>query len=71
MKVTRESLLSLEAYARVRKDEKPHVIAHRRLRSVALGEHVRLLFEDERTIRYQIQEILRVEKIFEEDAPGA
>ena len=68
MKVTRESLLSLEAYARVRKDEKPRLIAHRRLRSVALGEHVRLQFEDERTIRYQIQEILRAEKIFEEDA---
>jgi hypothetical protein len=68
MKVTRESLLSLEAYARVRKDEKPRLIAHRRLRSVALGEHMRLQFEDERTIRYQIQEILRAEKIFEEDA---
>lgn len=68
MKVTRESLLSLEAYARVRKEQKPSIIAHRRLRSVALGEHVRLQFEDERTIRYQIQEILRVEKIFEEEA---
>ena len=67
MKVTRDSLLSLEAYARVRKDEKPRIIAHRRLRSVTLGEHVRLQFEDERTIRYQIQEILRAEKIFEED----
>jgi hypothetical protein len=68
MKVTRESLLSLEAYARVRKEHKPVIIAHRRLRSVALGEHMRLQFEDERTIRYQIQEILRVEKIFEEEA---
>jgi hypothetical protein len=68
MKVTRESLLSLEAYARVRKEHKPAIIAHRRLRSVALGEHMRLQFEDERTIRYQIQEILRVEKIFEEEA---
>ena len=67
MKVTRDSLLSLEGYARVRKDQKPQVIAHRRLRSVTLGEHVRLQFEDERTIRYQIQEILRAEKIFEED----
>ena len=68
MKVTRDSLLSLEAYARIRKEHKPQVIAHRRLRAVALGEHMRLQFEDERTIRYQIQEILRVEKIFEEDA---
>ncbi len=67
MKVSRESLLSLEAYAKVRKEQKPLVIAHRRLRSVALGEHMTLQFEDERTIRYQIQEILRVEKIFEED----
>lgn len=67
MKVTRDSLLSLEAYAKVRKEQKPLVIAHRRLRSVALGEHMTLQFEDERTIRYQIQEILRVEKIFEEE----
>ena len=67
MKVTRDSLLSLEAYAKVRKEQKPLIIAHRRLRSVALGEHMTLQFEDERTIRYQIQEILRVEKIFEED----
>ena len=68
MKVTRDSLLSLEAYARIRKEQKPQIIAHRRLRAVALGEHMRLQFEDERTIRYQIQEILRVEKIFEEDS---
>jgi hypothetical protein len=67
MKVTRDSLLPLEAYARVRKELKPQIIAHRRLRSVALGEHVRLQFEDERTIRYQIQEILRAERIFEEE----
>jgi len=68
MKVTRDSLLSLEAYAKVRKELKPQIIAHRRLRSVALGEHMRLQFEDDRTIRYQIQEILRAEKIFEEEA---
>jgi hypothetical protein len=67
MKVTPESLMSLEAYARARKALKPEIIAHRRLRSVALGEHMTLQFEDERTIRYQIQEMLRVEKIFEED----
>ena len=46
------------------------VIAHRRLRSVALGEHVTLQFGDEQTIRYQIQEMLRIEKIFEERHPG-
>jgi hypothetical protein len=67
MKVTRESLMTLEAYARARKELKPRIIAHRRLRSVPLGDHVTLQFEDERTIRYQIQEMLRVEKIFDED----
>jgi len=67
MKVTRESLMSLEAYAKARREMQPQIIAHRRLRSVALGEHMTLQFEDERTIRYQIQEMLRVEKIFEEE----
>src|SRR6516225_12067396 len=67
MKIDPGSLLSLEAYAKARKDLKPEIIAHRRLRSVALGEHMTLQFEDERTIRYQIQEMLRVEKIFEEE----
>jgi hypothetical protein len=67
MKVTPESLMSLEAYAKARKALKPGIIAHRRLRSVALGEHMTLQFEDERTIRYQIQEMLRAEKIFEEE----
>ena len=67
MKIDRDSLMSLEAYARACKELKPQVIAHRRLRSVSLGEHMTLQFEDERTIRYQIQEMLRVEKIFEED----
>ena len=68
MKIDPGSLMSLEAYAKARKDLKPQVIAHRRMRSVALGEHMTLQFEDERTIRYQIQEMLRAEKIFEEDA---
>lgn len=66
-KITRDSLLTLEAYARARKEMKPRVIAHRRLRSVSLGDHMTLQFEDETTIRYQIQEMLRVEKIFEEE----
>jgi hypothetical protein len=43
------------------------VIAHKKARTVHLGEHVTLLFEDELTIRYQVQEMLRIEKIFEED----
>ena len=66
MTLTRESLWTLEHYAKVRKDFRTEVIAHKRLRSLALGEHVTLLFEDEMTIRYQVQEMLRIEKIFED-----
>ena len=65
--LTRDSLMSLEAYAKARKQIKAELIPHRRLRSVHLGDHVTLQFEDERTIRYQVQEMLRIEKIFEED----
>ena len=66
-KITPDSLMSLEAYSKWRKEHKPEVIAHRKLRSVALGEHINLQFESETTIRYQIQEMLRIEKIFEEE----
>jgi Protein of unknown function (DUF3501) len=66
-RITRESLLTLEAYAKERKDFRARVIAHKKLRTVHLGPHLTLLFEDELTIRYQIQEILRVEKTFEEE----
>ncbi len=65
--ITRASLLTLEAYAKIRKSSKPEAIAHRRLRTVHLGEHVSLQFEDERTIRRQIQEMLHIEKIFDEE----
>jgi len=65
-RITRESLLTLEAYARGRKDFRARVIAHKKARTVHLGEHVTLLFEDELTVRYQIQEMLRIEKTFEE-----
>jgi hypothetical protein len=68
MSITQENLMSLEAYAKYRKSNKSKIIAHRRLRSVALGDHITLQFESELTIRYQIQEMLRVEKIFEEEA---
>ncbi len=64
--ITPASLLTLEAYSKIRKSSKPAVIAHRRLRSVHLGEHITLQFEDEQTIRRQIQEMLFIEKIFEE-----
>ena len=66
-KITRESLMTLEAYSKYRKENKPAIIAHRKLRSVRLGEHINLQFESETSIRYQIQEMLRIEKIFEED----
>lgn len=66
MPLTRDSLLTLEAYARIRKSSRAEAIAHRRLRSVALGEHVTLQFEDEHTVRRQIQEMLHIEKIFDE-----
>jgi hypothetical protein len=65
--ITRESLMTLEAYSKVRKSSKPEAIAHRKLRSVQLGEHMTLQFEDETTIRRQIQEMLHIEKIFDED----
>ena len=65
--ITRDSLLTLEAYAKIRKSGKAEVIAHRKLRSVHLGEHISVLFEDEQTIRRQIQEMLHIEKIFDEE----
>ena len=65
-KITRDSLMSLEAYARARKDFRAKVLEHKKARAVRLGDHVTLLFEDELTVRYQIQEMLRIEKTFEE-----
>jgi hypothetical protein len=67
MTIRPDNLLTLEAYAKIRQSSKPEAIAHRRLRSVRLGEHVTLQFEDERTIRRQIQEMLHIEKIFDEE----
>ena len=65
--ITPDNLMGLEAYSKFRKAHKADVMAHRKLRSVFLGEHVNLQFESEMTIRYQIQEMLRIEKIFEEE----
>jgi hypothetical protein len=59
--------MSLETYARERASFRAKVLEHKRNRTVRLGEHVTLQFEDELTIRYQIQEMLRIERIFEED----
>src|SRR4051795_10677896 len=65
--IARDSLLTLEAYSRERSAFRARVLAHKKPRTVHLGEHVTLIFEDELTIRYQVQEMLRVEKIFEEE----
>jgi hypothetical protein len=65
-RIARDSLLSLEAYAKQRNDFRAKVIAHKKHRTVHLGDHVTLIFEDELTIRYQIQEMLRIERTFEE-----
>ncbi len=64
--ITRESLMSLEAYAKARPEFRARVMAHKKNRIVHLGGNVTLVFEDELTIRYQIQEMLRIEKTFEE-----
>ncbi len=66
-KITAENLMTLEAYSKWRKAHKADIIAHRKQRTVMLGEHLNVQFESETTIRYQIQEMLRIEKIFEEE----
>ena len=65
--IKRDSLMSLEAYARGRGEFRARVIAHKKHRTVHLGANVTLLFEDELTIRYQVQEMLRIERIFEDE----
>ena len=64
--ITPDNLLSLEAYSKIRASGRAAFIAHRRLRTVHLGEHLSIQFEDETTIRRQIQEMLHIEKIFDE-----
>ena len=66
-KLSREDLFSLEEYATKRSDYRASVLEHKKNRKVALGEHATLYFEDSMTIQYQIQEMLRIEKIFEAD----
>ncbi len=66
-RITRESLLTLEAYAKARREYRAKVIAHKKARTVHLGERVTLTFEDELTMRYQIQEMLYWEKTFEDE----
>src|SRR5207247_7678739 len=66
-RIDRSSLMTLETYARERPQFRAKVIAHKKHRTVHLGENVTLVFEDELTIRYQVQEMLRIERIFEEE----
>ena len=65
--IRRESLLSLEAYAKQRTQFRVKVMEHKRRRTVRLGGNLTLQFEDELTVRYQVQEMLRIERIFEEE----
>jgi hypothetical protein len=63
--LTHDKLYSLEQYARVRPEFRARVMAHKKNRQVRLGEHVTLLFEDALTMQYQVQEMLRLERMFE------
>jgi len=67
MAISRDSLMTLEAYAKARPALRAEIIQHKKIRNVQLGNHLSLLFEDEKTLRYQVQEMLRIEKIFEEE----
>ena len=60
-------LLTLEAYAKARPALRAEIIRHKKVRSVHLGNHMTLLFENAQTVRYQVQEMLRIERIFEEE----
>ncbi|MFT5500679.1 MAG: hypothetical protein ACI88G_000812 [Woeseiaceae bacterium] len=66
-KLTRESLLPLETYSAIRNDFRAEVMAHKQNRRLALGTNATLIFEDRLTMQYQVQEMLRIEKIFEAD----
>jgi hypothetical protein len=66
-RIDRASLMTLEAYGRERPQFRARVMAHKKNRTVQLGAHLTLIFEDELTIRYQVQEMLRAERIFEEE----
>jgi len=66
-KLNRSDLMSLEQYAEARRDFKDRVIAHKRDRRIALGTNASLYFEDRLTMQYQVQEMLRIERIFEAD----
>jgi hypothetical protein len=65
--LSRNDLLSLEEYSQQRSDFRQKVMMHKKPRQIALGENLTLYFEDRLTIQYQIQEMLRIEKVFEAD----
>ena len=65
--LTHENLMSLEQYSRTRNDFRAKVMAHKKNRHVALGDHASLYFEDQLTMQYQVQEMLRLERIFEHE----
>ncbi|HEX3896471.1 MAG TPA: DUF3501 family protein [Rudaea sp.] len=64
-KLTHDDLLTLEAYSQERTAFRTRVLAHKQQRTVHLGAHITLIFEDRLTIQYQVQEMLRIERIFE------
>jgi len=66
-RIDRDSLMTLEAYARERPQFRQKVLEHKKHRTLALGSNVTLVFEDELTMRYQVQEMLRAERIFEQE----
>jgi hypothetical protein len=65
--LSRSDLMSLEEYSQQRIDFRQKVMMHKKPRQIPLGDHLTLYFEDRLTIQYQIQEMLRIEKIFEAD----
>ena len=65
--IARDSLMTLEAYAKQRQAFRARVIEHKKRRTLHVGDHVTLQFEDELTVRYQVQEMLRIERIFEQE----
>ena len=66
--LTRDDLMKLEDYARERAGFRERVLAHKKNRTIQLGAHITLIFEDRLTVQYQVQEMLRIERIFEADA---
>jgi len=66
-KLTRDNLMSLEEYHEARPEFRKEIMAHKKNRQVAVGPNATLYFEDEKTMRYQVQEMLRIEKIFDAD----